>query len=812
MTPRLDPRESYRTKVALGLLVVIVVGGLVGAFTYRAASQTVQGRTLDTLEGQADVQSQSLATSLDGMRAAVETLSGSVVDIQRSASSPAQRRRDLNSFLTQQPMVSDRIDRLHLATLANGTIELSSDDAVEGETLSAAGIPVALDAVRNGTTAVTFRGGERPAVVVAAPVVGTSHDQVLVAEVPVERLQGRLEEVIPDTRTRVLDSRGRIVLDTGDPNATGTQHVAGAGVDSPAVAAALAGENGTTTLNATAAGADRRVVVGYDGVAGTRWALVTYAPPGDLYAVAGSVGRNVLLLLGAVGVLLLGFVVVVERPAVNAIDRLADRAETVEGGDLDVSIESDRDDEIGRVFRAVDGMRGTLGERLREAEDAVAEAEQAQERARAAREEAERLNDHLEAKAEAYSAALGRVADGDLTARVDPESDIAAIESMGETLNGVLTELGETIRQVRGFSADVVETSDALSDSAGDIEDASDAVRRSVETITTSATDQRERLREVGGEMDDLSATIEEVASTASEVAATADETAERGEAGQAAATEAVDALDEVERATEDAVDEVEALVEEMDAVVEVVDLIADVAEQTNMLALNANIEAARADGAGDGGSGAGFSVVADEVKALAEETQGHADDVEARVESIREQSEVTADGMREARTRLTDAVETVETALEALDDVADHAAETNRGMHDISEATDEQATSVEQVAATLEDVTTYAEDTAADAEDAATAADRQVETVADVTDTVADLADRATTLNAVLDEFEVAADAPAGGSDPDTSGASSDGSASDVSDTPGDRSNPDAGDAPRSDASGPAATDGGGD
>ncbi|PSP79681.1 hypothetical protein BRC81_04050 [Halobacteriales archaeon QS_1_68_20] len=103
-------------------------------------------------------------------------------------------------------------------------------------------------------------------------------------------------------------------------------------------------------MDASESGAGERVVTGYDSVDGVDWAVVSYGPPSTLFATADQVGRNLLIMLGIIAVMLAGFGIVVERPTIRAMNERSDTARALRDGDLETSIETDRRDEIGEVF------------------------------------------------------------------------------------------------------------------------------------------------------------------------------------------------------------------------------------------------------------------------------------------------------------------------------------------------------------------------------------------------------------------------------------------------------------------------------
>ncbi|WP_435063988.1 methyl-accepting chemotaxis protein [Halobaculum sp. EA56] len=405
-------------------------------------------------------------------------------------------------------------------------------------------------------------------------------------------------------------------------------------------------------------------------------------------------------------------------------------------------------------------------ERVSEQKAEISDAEEAMAEARARREEVEELNAHLEAKADDYSTAMVRAADGDLTVRLDADSESEAMERIARACNEMLAEIESAVDDVKSVSRTVAAASDETSAGVDAAEEASESVNESVTGIADRADEQRELLDEVAGEMSDLSATVEEVASSAQAVADTSEETAAVADDGRDTAEAAIDSMDEVEETIDSTVDNVRSLDDQMDEISEIVDLIGDIAEQTNMLALNANIEAARAGaGTGDGASD-GFAVVADEVKQLAEQTRDAAGDIEELIDATQAQTERTVEEVRAAEAEIHDGAGAVREVAEALSAVASNAEETNQGIQEISRATDDQAASTEEAVAAIEPVAEMSEETAADAEAVSETAADQVSTMARVSAEADSLTDQAETLRRRLRAFEVG-DGSAGAGDP---------------------------------------------
>ncbi len=420
-----------------------------------------------------------------------------------------------------------------------------------------------------------------------------------------------------------------------------------------------------------------------------------------------------------------------------------------------------------------------LEQRQAEIEEEKAEAERAREEAERRRTEAQRLkeeaeqkradiedlNAHLREKATAYGDTMHRAADGDLTARVDPDSESQPMTDVGEAFNEMLDQIEALVAEIAAFSEDVDSRTRQVDDGMQEVATASEEASEAVQEIVDGTDEQQAMLEDVAREMSTLSAAVEEVAASAQTVAATSDETAAIAADGQDLADEMRADAEQVQRAIEETTDTVGDLETQMAEIGEIVDLIGDVAEQTNMLALNANIEAARA-GEGDGDS-EGFAVVADEVKSLAEETQASAADIQDRIERAQRQTAETVSQVERARDLIEREIEAVDEVVEAFADVAENAKETDDGIQEISTTTDDQATTGEEVVTMLDDVAAISEQSAARARAAADAADRQTERVAEVDEATAATADQVARLTDRLAAFTVDAadDRPTGSS-----------------------------------------------
>ncbi|TYL37694.1 chemotaxis protein [Natronococcus pandeyae] len=476
--------------------------------------------------------------------------------------------------------------------------------------------------------------------------------------------------------------------------------------------------------------------------------VVVHTPESEAYGIVDDVSAwGIYASIGGI-VLVMAVGGVMGRNTSRSIDRLTSKAERMESGELDVDFETDRIDSIGRLYDGFGSMRDSLEQQIRTAHEAREDAERA-------RKETEQINEHLESTVEDYREVMRGCADGDLTARMDPESENEALTELATEFNEMIAEIEAATSQATAFANEVATASEEVTASSEEVRAASEQVTESVQEIADGADRQHERFQAVTHEMDGLSTTTEQIAASSSQVATYAQRTVETSRRGQQAAQEAIEGMNEIEAESDQAVTEIERLEAEMGQIDELLEFISEVAEQTNMLALNANIEASRSSSADDG-----FAVVADEVKELANETKLAAERIEERLDRIQDQTERTAAEVQRTSSRVAEHTDSIEDAADALDEITDYAEETNEGVQEISAATEEQAASTQEVVAMVDEAASISATTTAETDTAAAAAEEQTAAITDVSTSANDLAGQATQLSVMLDRFQTAPDA----------------------------------------------------
>jgi len=233
---------------------------------------------------------------------------------------------------------------------------------------------------------------------------------------------------------------------------------------------------------------------------------------------------------------------------------------------------------------------------------------------------------------------LQRLSNGDLACRIEREIP-NEYEEMKENFNSTVDALGEAMRSLQNVNESLL--------------DGANGVRDSSNSLASGATRQTQALERTNERLSTLKeTTISSVSKTqqiADQVGIARSTVSESGNViGQATAS-----MTDIKQSSE--------------SIGNIVSVIDDIAFQTNLLALNAGVEAARA-----GEAGRGFAVVASEVRGLAQRSSTSAKEIRELIKN--------------SSSKITDGVERVEAAKEALDRINEAISVISGDIYDVAE------------------------------------------------------------------------------------------------------------------------------
>ena len=225
--------------------------------------------------------------------------------------------------------------------------------------------------------------------------------------------------------------------------------------------------------------------------------------------------------------------------------------------------------------------------------------------------------DRLSERLSEMSSALGKVAAGDLGARLPVEG------FEDETLSEMVTSFDRTLVKLRILVGQAQESGEHVARSAAEL-------RVLAGQQADSAGEQSAAVTETTVTIQQLAATASQIADSAGAVAMVAGEMLALTEAGRTAVNDSVGAMDRIADRVGSISSSTTSLGDKVMEIGGILALLDDLSDQTNLLALNAAIEAARA-----GEHGRGFAVVAGEVRKLAERARESTGRIQSLVAEI---------------------------------------------------------------------------------------------------------------------------------------------------------------------------------
>ncbi|MCY1663967.1 methyl-accepting chemotaxis protein [Rhizobium sp. SL86] len=390
--------------------------------------------------------------------------------------------------------------------------------------------------------------------------------------------------------------------------------------------------------------------------------------------------RNTLLaagLLGATILLLLTAVWLVGRSITRPIAAVTNAMRQLAGGDTDITVPGiGQRNEFGAMAAALEVFRvASITNRRLEEEAEAARRLAETERVRLQQEAEQDANARLAAATAGLAMGLERLAEGDLSFRLD--------EAFSPEFEGLRHNLNETLQRLAQVMHQIVEVSHALDGGSKEISVSADDLSRRTERQAAALEETAAALSQVTGNVSLSVRRIDEARHVAQE---TNEQTVRTG----VLVEDAVSAMQRIEQSSK--------------KIASIIGVIDEIAFQTNLLALNAGVEAARA-----GEAGKGFAVVAQEVRELAQRAGSASKEIRELIQTSGAEVVNGSRFVREVGAALADICTRVGSVDEHMQAIAQASSEQSQGLKEVNVAIGQMDQATQQNAAMVEENTAAA-------------------------------------------------------------------------------------------------------
>ena len=446
----------------------------------------------------------------------------------------------------------------------------------------------------------------------------------------------------------------------------------------------------------------KAVTMFYTPVKTGQWGFVVVAPDAEMLAGLNQL-RLTLIIACVIGILLMaGLILFVAKRITNPIVLISKAADQIASGDLELALQIHDQDEVGQTISAFNRMVKYL---------------------------------------QNMAGAAQRVADGDLTESIQPQSErdvlgnafasmvinlresVGNVEETAHALLGASEQLKSTSRQsgeamnqiavtIQQVALGTTQQTTGITRTSASVEQ----MGRAINGVATGTQEQARAISNASQITSRINSAIEQVTNNAQSVTRDSAQAASYSRDGAKTVKETITGMEAIRSKVGLSTTKVEEMGVRSEEVGVIVETIEDIASQTNLLALNAAIEAARA-----GEQGKGFAVVADEVRKLAERSSLATKEITALIKGIQKTvseaviaMQASAEEVELGVVRANSAGKVLDHILGAAEAVYKQAEEAGTAATKVRTAATELVEAVDSVSAVIEENTAATEEMAA--------------------------------------------------------------------------------------------------
>ncbi|HEX7688791.1 MAG TPA: methyl-accepting chemotaxis protein [Burkholderiaceae bacterium] len=269
-----------------------------------------------------------------------------------------------------------------------------------------------------------------------------------------------------------------------------------------------------------------------------------------------------------------------------------------------------------------------------------------------------------------------RVADRDLTVRVDSSSD---------------DETGQLLKALKAMTESLVTVVASVRNGSDSLAGAATEIASGNADLSNRTERQAASIQQTASSMDELSSTVKMSASNSTHARQLSTEAADKAQQGGEAVSKVVRTMGDIASSSK--------------KIADIISVIDGIAFQTNILALNAAVEAARA-----GEQGRGFAVVATEVRTLAQRSATAAKEIKSLIAESVEKVDEGTHLVDVAAGTIAQIVQSVQHVAGIVSEITSATVEQSAGIDLVNSAVSEMDQVTQQNAALVEQVASAAD------------------------------------------------------------------------------------------------------
>jgi methyl-accepting chemotaxis protein len=424
------------------------------------------------------------------------------------------------------------------------------------------------------------------------------------------------------------------------------------------------------------------------------WVVGTGIYVNDVEETISSLNSGMYLFLFiAIGISLLAGYFIANKIS-KPIKLLNQAASKVASGDVNVFVENQDNDEVGKLSNAFNTMVSNIKDSMEAIGKKSKEAEEAATEAREIRDKAVENQKYLERSTQQLLKEMDKFSEGDLSVSVKAENED---DDIGKLFDG----FNKSVKNIREMINRVLEAVQATAS-------ASNQISASTEEMAAGAQEQSSQTTEIASAVEEMATTIVQTTENAGTAATRSKEAGKKAEEGAAKVEETKQGMNDIVTSAQGTAAIISSLANKTDQIGEIAQVIDDIADQTNLLALNAAIEAARA-----GEQGRGFAVVADEVRKLAERTTKATKEIAETIKDIQHEAKEADDSMQTAGKVVERGQLLTEQVAKSLSEILEGSQNAVDVITQVASASEQQSAAAEQISRNVESISSVANESA---------------------------------------------------------------------------------------------------